>query len=373
LLYLIDLLAERGAQVSVVAPNQGTFSLELENRKLAATIVPIPWVFSSSPKGRLTRLIDSLVTTFKVIQSGLLRDCEVVYSNSSVFNIGAYLSLIRGVPHIWHLRELPSEHFGLRPDFGWKFQRLLLSRARRLLVGSRFVREKFAVWAPSGSFEVAQNIAYSDREMAQECAPSKRRGQEVVFGVVCRFDRNKRVDVAIRAFAEVAKSYPGISLRIYGDGKQWQTNRLKAIAFDLNGASHIHFMGFERDRQKIFASINCLLVTAPSEAFGRTTVEAMSAGVPVIGVRSGATQELVKHEETGLLFVSGSVDSLANEMKRILDSPELFDRLASQSIQWGRQHYLSSAQSDFYWRIFTDLERRVRPSQGRIETASAVT
>ena len=42
------------------------------------------------------------------------------------------------------------------------------------------------------------------------------------------------------------------------------------------------------------------------ETFGRTIVEAYAVGTPVVASRMGSMQELLVHEETGLLFEAGS-------------------------------------------------------------------
>ena len=48
----------------------------------------------------------------------------MVYSNSSVFAIGALAAAELGLPHVWHLREFGRRDYGLRPDFGPHLSRL---------------------------------------------------------------------------------------------------------------------------------------------------------------------------------------------------------------------------------------------------------
>jgi len=59
--------------------------------------------------------------------------------------------------------------------------------------------------------------------------------------------------------------------------------------------------------------------------------EAMAVGVPVITTRLGGIEELVAHEETGLLVPPGDIEALAESLKRLLTDAKLRRRLANQA------------------------------------------
>ncbi len=68
------------------------------------------------------------------------------------------------------------------------------------------------------------------------------------------------------------------------------------------------------------------ICAAPSiweEPFGLVALEAMASGVPVVAARTGGLQDIVVHEETGLLFQRGDASSLAVCLKRLINAPEL--------------------------------------------------
>ena len=56
--------------------------------------------------------------------------------------------------------------------------------------------------------------------------------------------------------------------------------------------------------------------------------EAMAVGVPIVTTRLGGIEELVSHEQSGLLVPPGDVLALATALRRILGDPELRRRLA---------------------------------------------
>ena len=59
-------------------------------------------------------------------------------------------------------------------------------------------------------------------------------------------------------------------------------------------------------------------------------LEAMALGRAVLGSSVGGIRELVKHEETGLLFASENVDDFCKQALRLVDDPYLRQTLAQQ-------------------------------------------
>lgn len=82
----------------------------------------------------------------------------------------------------------------------------------------------------------------------------------------------------------------------------------------------IHFAGTAPDIAAAYKL--CDVVVAPSlvpEGFGRTPVEAMAMGRPVVASDLGGFRETVVHGETGWLVPPGDVDALAGALRAALD------------------------------------------------------
>jgi glycosyltransferase involved in cell wall biosynthesis len=93
-------------------------------------------------------------------------------------------------------------------------------------------------------------------------------------------------------------------------------------------------------------------VTSRCEAFGRVTVEAMRAGVPVIGTDAGGTPELVADGATGLLYRPGDAGALAAAIARLMDAPGLAMRLGEAGRVWatprfGERQFADSLEAEF--------------------------
>ena len=91
------------------------------------------------------------------------------------------------------------------------------------------------------------------------------------------------------------------------------------------------------------------VVVVPSlwqEPFGLVAVEAMAAGVPVCASDTGGLRDIVRHDDTGLLYPAGDAAALAGSLGRLLDSPELCAALGQAGAARVRQEYL--------WKIIID-------------------
>ena len=90
----------------------------------------------------------------------------------------------------------------------------------------------------------------------------------------------------------------------------------------------ILFRDFTDNVQQLMQACDTVVLTTVEETFGLVLVEAMRAGVAVIGSNRGGVPEIIEHGNTGLLFESGSSDSLYQQLRRYYDEPALRQRVA---------------------------------------------
>lgn len=79
--------------------------------------------------------------------------------------------------------------------------------------------------------------------------------------------------------------------------------------------------------------------TIAEEALGRSAVEAMGVGRPVIASRIGGLPYTVIEGLTGLLFEPGNVDELASKIEQLLDDPALRERMGAAARQRFVEHF----------------------------------
>jgi glycosyltransferase involved in cell wall biosynthesis len=94
-------------------------------------------------------------------------------------------------------------------------------------------------------------------------------------------------------------------------------------------ADRVQFLGFRSDIPALLGAtdIYCQPNREP-EAFGIVFVEAMNAGVPVITSALGGAREIL-NAQTGILVAPNDVEGLSLELARLIDDPQLRERLGS--------------------------------------------
>lgn len=138
--------------------------------------------------------------------------------------------------------------------------------------------------------------------------------------------RNKGVDILVRAFESVARKHADVALHLLGG---YDEDFRYELDEQITAAGLIHrvrFWGYREDVWLLLRSAFLYVQSSPPsrifECFPRSVVEAMALGIPTICFRSGALQEMVIHEKTGLVCEE-SVACLSAALNRLLEDTGL--------------------------------------------------
>jgi glycosyltransferase involved in cell wall biosynthesis len=101
----------------------------------------------------------------------------------------------------------------------------------------------------------------------------------------------------------------------------------------------------------LYAADVLVMPTIAQEALGRTAVEAMAAGRPVVASRIGGLPFTVADGATGLLCEPGDAVDLAHKIETLLDDPDLRERMGRAGRRRFEEHYT--------WDVI--VERHYRP------------
>jgi glycosyltransferase involved in cell wall biosynthesis len=104
--------------------------------------------------------------------------------------------------------------------------------------------------------------------------------------------------------------------------RQRYADELADQAHRLGLTDHLRFLGHRTDLKDILAvSALSLSLTQEPEAFGRTTIEALSLGTPVVGYDHGGTGEILRAVYPAGLTPLGDLEALTAVAARILSHP----------------------------------------------------
>jgi glycosyltransferase involved in cell wall biosynthesis len=108
--------------------------------------------------------------------------------------------------------------------------------------------------------------------------------------MIAEFGRVKRHEHALKALANTRNK--GTVLALAGDGPLEQ--RVRDRAEELGIKDRVRFAGYRRDVPALLAAADALLLASEREGLPRSMLEAMAAGVPVIGTDTRGIADLLK-------------------------------------------------------------------------------
>ncbi|MCC9166590.1 glycosyltransferase family 4 protein [Pontibacter sp. XAAS-A31] len=329
---MIEGLEEYNVKSVVLCPRSGDLTDELTNRKVPFMILPyFNWVYSK--KWQLLKVPFKIVPTILLMPYYLykIKKCspDILYTNTSITGVGALLALIMKKPHVWHIRELLSEDYGLKYSIGNRLMTSLFNKAKYVITISKYLqRERLGnITCPT---EVVYNgvISRSAISLVRNIDTKK----YIKFGIVGFIHPPKGQEEAIEAFHFYYKQHKNASLMIVGDGPQYYVQKLKQECKRLEIQDKVEFTGYLRDTKEIYNNIDILLMCSRTEGMGRVTVEALARGIPVIGYNGSATPELINNNVNGLLYEKDAVD-LFKKMSLLANDPELYKKMSQEAIK----------------------------------------
>jgi L-malate glycosyltransferase len=147
-------------------------------------------------------------------------------------------------------------------------------------------------------------------------------------GIFSRIEYQKGQHIVLDAGKSLIKKYPDIEFYFVGDvmNEEYRDGLNKSL--NLNESAHFHFKGFHPKPLSIMPCFDVIILPSKNETFGLVVVEAMRAGVAVIGTNAGGVPEIIEDGKTGLLFEWENNIQLAEHLESLYLNPSFKEQLA---------------------------------------------
>ena len=164
-----------------------------------------------------------------------------------------------------------------------------------------------------------------DERLYKELAPNN----EKLLLSVSRLVDSKNVDKIIDAFHEVSKLLPDTRLVIVGDGMERKS--MEDLASRSGVSDRICFVGsvLQKDVVRYQSVADIFISMNEISSLSNVVFEAMSCGKCVIALDRGATRELIKDGENGIVIKT--YEELKDAIIRLLSDPGLITRLGLEA------------------------------------------
>lgn len=288
--------------------------------------------------------------TMGILASIRRRTPALVVTNTLVAPWGAFAAAVARVPHAWMVREFGDLDHGLAFPSGRAQTFADIGRlSDAVFANSEAVRDHLAegidpdrisIVYPTVDDGLVRVLADEHSTVAADFASAQ--GLKVV--VVGRLTPSKGQWRVVEAIGELAARGVRADVCFVGAVIAGEHDReLLRRAQELGVADQIRLAGEQENPFPFVAAADVCVTPSGFEAFGRTTLEYLWLGRPVIATRSGGSPELVEDGRNGFLVDPESTSEIADALEHYARAPELLAEHGKAAV--ARAHWLASPET----------------------------
>jgi colanic acid/amylovoran biosynthesis glycosyltransferase len=243
------------------------------------------------------------------------------------------------IPLVVHFHGHDAHRQSLLNEELLRKYRFMFQSAAAVLVVSRFMWQTLSeLGCPP---EKLIYNPYGPREKFFEVVPDY--GPRVLS--VGRFTDIKANYLVLMAFQQAMRKVPNARLIMAGDGELLETCRTLAKAWQIEKS--VEFLGAVPHARvhELFARACCFAQHSVMPSYGdaegtpNTILEAGAAALPVVATRHAGIPDIVVDGETGFLSDERDVESMANNLVRMLSDPKTAESIGSTARQRIREKF----------------------------------
>ena len=187
-----------------------------------------------------------------------------------------------------------------------------------------------------------------------------------LVAVVSRLSRLKGIEDFLHAAAVVGGRHANARFAIVGEPSPIKNraylDELSQLANRLGIGDRVLFTGLRSDVPAILQSVDVSVMPSLNEALSNVLLESMAAGAPIVATEVGGTTEALTDGENGLLVQPNDPAAMAVAITRLLDHPELAQRLGHRAQETIEQRFslakMVSATEHLYHDLLDQKQRK---------------
>ncbi|WP_313598434.1 glycosyltransferase family 4 protein [Epilithonimonas vandammei] len=176
---------------------------------------------------------------------------------------------------------------------------------------------------------------------------------DFVIGTVGRlFDDHKKITDIIAAI-KMVENVENLKLLVVGSGRDEELIKQKAIGLGVQ--DKVIFTGYQFDTAPFYKLMNVFCIASQREGFGLVAAEAMLHRLPVIATKVGGLQNVVVHDETGILIKPNQPKDIALAINKLYNDPQLLDSFADKGFKRALDNYTEERYVMEVFNLYSEL------------------
>jgi FkbM family methyltransferase len=328
-----DMIIDHDAVCTVVLPQAGPLQSKLRSMGAATLVVPFAWWVKRPGRtddeikeilGKSARnLISKALPTLRQIAP------DVIWTQTMVIPWGSIVAEELGKPHVWYVTE-----FGAK-DHGFTFIEPLSELTKSISLASDLLytcsnavaAELFSENKSVQTLYCIPKISTTPSVVSKNFFHNQENFKISMLGTVCQ---NKGQADILRAVAYLLRQ--GMRVELVFAGMEFVSYRkhLDDFIAEQGISASVRFMGMLDDPSELIAASDVLVSCSRFEAFGRTPVEAMLLGKPIIVPNLGGGREYIREGENALSYTPGNIRELVACLQKFITDRELLTNMGAR-------------------------------------------
>ncbi len=194
---------------------------------------------------------------------------------------------------------------------------------------------------------------------------------DLVVGIVANLRRVKNHLLLFRAFRALSRDLAGVKLVLVGQGPAGEPDNtepsLRQFTADHGLADRVLFLGYRTDIPELLHLMDLFCLTSTQEGLPISLIEAMAAGLPVIGTDAPGIREVIDHGANGFLVPQADPGPLEQRMRQLLSDRVQREAFGRRSRAIAMERYSLAACVARYQDLFARVRRPARDAGTRVQ------
>ncbi len=266
---------------------------------------------------------------------------DILHTNTSKAGfIGRIAGYFAGIKKIFHS---PHGHI----FYGYYSKNITKLFILMEKIATKFSTKIFNLTEKGKQDHINQKIGKSDKFAVSSCEvdlskfksiqPKELSNEKIKILWIGRFVPIKNPEMVL----DVAKNLrnKNIEFRMVGDGECFQNIKDKIKQKNL---TNIILPGYQTDLLPELYNADIFIITSKNEGFGRVIVDAMAAGLPVIGTNVGGIPEIITENINGFLVNTNDDKKMAKIISELIDNKNNYSQISKNNLKKSQKYSLDS-------------------------------
>lgn len=340
----------------VLIPEKGNIISELDNLNIQYLKTRFyPFEYHGSRLKSMIKYIYNLLSLPYICFKLKKFKFDFIHSNSSIIDIGSYLSILLHIPHVWHLREFGKEDYNFNYIFSKKITSLIYKYG-----GTKFIAISKSIFLYFKEYIPENKIVtiYNGVDIKTHNNNSIKNNNIIQLCCIGLISQNKNQNQILEA-ANILKNeifINNFNINFIGNYiDETYYNHLLEYAKSNDLIDNLKFWGYQNEISQIIKNMDIGIVPSKKEAFGRVTIEFMLNKIPVIVSNQGANTELIENNSNGLVYDINDSNSLAQNINLLINDKKLRESYGMKGYITAEKNYTAENNAKKIYDLYNSI------------------